>query len=255
MIINIGFAFDNTKDANYWKYLTTTICQMLGHTRIDNQYNIYIIAPQDFINDIKSIVTQNATMHNWTINILKPLNDFNDNDTSRWSISTYWRLYFSKLLPNIDKIAYFDSDVFFNCDVADFYNIDVNGCHVAGVIDSISLQILKNPKLHKNQLCNRPLSLMDKYLCAGVLLMNLKLIREDEMYDKFIQSFERHWPFKDQDIINDICKKKTLSIEWGGYNSKYCLPFYREYGMLTRKQLKDIINNKKIINNNWPKFW
>jgi lipopolysaccharide biosynthesis glycosyltransferase len=160
------------------------------------------------------MVAQYITTRNWSINILHPLNEFDDGRESRWTNSTYWRLYFSQLLPNVDKIAYFDADVFFNSDVADFYNIGLDNYHVAGVIDSISLQTLKYPKLHSKQLSNRPLSFMNQYICAGVLLMNLKLIRKDELYAKFITSFKKQWPFNDQDIINDVCIKKPLSIEW-----------------------------------------
>jgi lipopolysaccharide biosynthesis glycosyltransferase len=43
-------------------------------------------------------------------------------------------------LPNIDKIAYFDGDVFFNADVANFYNIDLGDNYIAGAIDIMFLR-------------------------------------------------------------------------------------------------------------------
>jgi hypothetical protein len=56
---------------------------MLKRTSNTNQYNIYIIAPLDFKEDISSIVAQHVATHNWNIDILRPLDEFIDNRTSR----------------------------------------------------------------------------------------------------------------------------------------------------------------------------
>jgi hypothetical protein len=56
---------------------------MLTRVSNMNQYNIYIIAPLDFKQDINSMVAQYITTRNWSINILHPLNEFDDGRESR----------------------------------------------------------------------------------------------------------------------------------------------------------------------------
>jgi lipopolysaccharide biosynthesis glycosyltransferase len=44
-------------------------------------------------------------------------------------------LFLSEILKDVEKIAYFDSDVYFNCDVAEFYNFDLSQNYIAGSRD------------------------------------------------------------------------------------------------------------------------
>ncbi|GHU51174.1 hypothetical protein FACS189459_6490 [Bacilli bacterium] len=46
-----------------------------------------------------------------------------------------YRFIFVKKCASIEKIAYFDPDVFFKCDVAEFYNENIEKYHIGGSVD------------------------------------------------------------------------------------------------------------------------
>jgi lipopolysaccharide biosynthesis glycosyltransferase len=79
---------------------------------------------------------------------------------------------FIKQLPRVDKIAYFDPDVYFNCDVAEYYNIDLKDNYIGGVIDLVVYLILNhsNNKVYAERLSQYDLSADKNYICAGVTL-------------------------------------------------------------------------------------
>ena len=53
---------------------------------------------------------------------------------------------------------------------------------------------------------------MKYYVNTGVLLMNLKKIREDNMTQKFIKLSKRTYDFQAQDILNIACYGKILTL-------------------------------------------
>ena len=53
---------------------------------------------------------------------------------------------------------------------------------------------------------------MRKYLNAGVLLINLKQIREDNMTKKFIELSKKNYLSQDQDVLNVACYGKIITL-------------------------------------------
>jgi hypothetical protein len=77
MIVNVGFAFACDKKIKYWKYVATTIVQMISKTSNDNFYNIYVIV--DDIVDTKlftKTISNVAKRNNFKIICLVALNEF-----------------------------------------------------------------------------------------------------------------------------------------------------------------------------------
>ena len=65
---------------------------------------------------------------------------------------------------------------------------------------------------------------LDEYFNAGVLLMNLKKLREDSIPEKIFRFAEEHFDIitaADQDMINVVCagKIKPISTTWNWYIS------------------------------------
>lgn len=55
----------------------------------------------------------------------------------------------------------------------------------------------------------------DTYLNSGVLLMNLKKIREDKLERRFAELAEEDWESQDQDILNIACHGE---LSWQSLN-------------------------------------
>jgi lipopolysaccharide biosynthesis glycosyltransferase len=113
-------------------------------------------------------------------------------------------LFLSKLYNNIDKILYLDSDLVVQKDLWRLYSKDMTGKLLLGVLDPISG--LEGFDLD--------------YMNSGVLLMNLRDMRQTEMIQRLYDDFETMPSnlknYFDQDTINMILKKQkdTLSSKW-----------------------------------------
>ncbi len=103
---------------------------------------------------------------------------------------------FADIVPDIpDKLLYLDADVMFNRDIHLLYGIDVSDVEYAAARDHYG-KFLVNPN----------------YINAGVLLLNMRLIRESELFCAARELIKtKKLPFADQSaIIRATTKKKLL---------------------------------------------
>lgn len=115
------------------------------------------------------------------------------------------RLFLPELLDSdIDRLLYLDGDVIANSSFHDFYNMNLNGCIVAGAEDCI-------PQQHKSHL---GLSSEDVYLNAGVLLFDMQAWRSQYDPDWVEVRLARQDPFAmaDQDVLNLMLRGRILSL-------------------------------------------
>lgn len=110
------------------------------------------------------------------------------------------RLY-SDLLPDLpDKILYLDTDVLCRQDFSDFYKQDLSEGEIAGSLDHYGKWFF-----------HRQLRLFD-YINSGVLLLNLKQIRADGLFEKCRRKCRTTRMFMpDQSAINRLCHAKVIT--------------------------------------------
>ena len=123
--------------------------------------------------------------------------------TARVSIGTFYRLLIPQLLPaDIDKAIYLDSDIIANLDIAELWRVDL-GEKILGVVTELS-----NGRDVQNQfsLVAAGIVKAEDYFNAGVMLMNLKLLRDEpqKIADgiKFIAQNPKYQKYMDQDVLN-----------------------------------------------------
>lgn len=111
------------------------------------------------------------------------------------------RLY-ADLVPEIpDRVLYLDNDVICRKDFSSFYYQDISDFELCGVLDHYGKWFFKS----------KPLRLRPDYLNSGVLLLNLKKIKETELFKKCRKSCSEVKMFMpDQSAINKLSKKKKL---------------------------------------------
>lgn len=158
--------------------------------------------------------------------------------------ATFYRLGIPEFLPQYEKCIYLDSDIIVRENIAQLMNEDIDEYYIAGVIAYIIAgkenYALKNIILSPET---------DKYINAGVLLINLKKIRQDgkdkELYDNMIYSF----PMQDQDILNKVCAGKIRTLPFK-YNvmTKYNQWNYDQYkGLASPKEISEAWSKPIII--------
>ena len=105
-----------------------------------------------------------------------------------YSKTTYYRLFIPELYPEIDKALYLDCDIVLRSDVAELYDVDLKDNLVGAISDSFVTCV---PRLHdyvtERVGVRRPID----YFNAGVLLMNLKEMREALFGDRFVELIDK----------------------------------------------------------------
>lgn len=127
------------------------------------------------------------------------------NESCYCSPYTLLRL-FADLIPNVpDKLLYLDIDLLFNRDITELYNQDIDDYEYAASTD------------HYGKFAINP-----KYINAGVLLLNMKKIKETGLFEKARELIrEKKWLFADQDAVwHATTKYKTLPQRFN--DQKYC---------------------------------
>ena len=107
---------------------------------------------------------------------------------------------FADLLEELpDKILYLDADVICRKNPMELYDMDITSYEIAGVLDYYGSWVFRKKWYRRD------------YINSGVLLLNLKMIREDKMFAKCRDLCQNKKMFlPDQSAINKAAKKKKL---------------------------------------------
>lgn len=167
-----------------------------------------------------------------------------------WLGFGYNRLFITELLPDdVDRILYLDSDTIVESDLTELWNLDFKDCYIAGVDDCLSSRYTKLVDLPDN----------GTYCNSGMLLINLKKWREDNVKQRFIDYiYEKKgfFVFNEQSILNHIFAGKiyilppeynTVTIVFAlEYDEMHVLRMPRDYSY-TKEQYLNARKNPKIV--------
>ena len=130
---------------------------------------------------------------------------------SRVSIATFYRFFIMTVLPeNIEKAIYLDADIIVNLDINELWQIDLKDKILAVVPE-----VIQGSNSAKQTLCIDGFVKIEDYFNAGVLLMNIKILREEKETIingmKFIAN-SRHAYLKDQNVLNYCFSSRTIKL-------------------------------------------
>ncbi len=143
----------------------------------------------------------------------------------RFTLAASYRLLISKILPHIDRCIYLDSDIAVLGDIAELFDHDLTLSD--GSISPIGANQDVFGERHKSDAGMGHYH--DFIYCnSGVLLMNLKRIRELALDDKFIacgiEEGDRVGLLVDQNILNVVMQResqfKYISCAWNCYGKE-----------------------------------
>jgi len=133
-------------------------------------------------------------------------------ETKRYPVAIYLRLLLPSLLE-CDKVLYLDCDIIVRKDLSDFYNTDLTDMACSAVEDNINDDVRNRNRLRIETNCYN----------SGVLLMNLKYWRENNVADKLIQYMCEQYGklrFPDQDALNIVYGDKIVRAPFS-YNMQH----------------------------------
>ena len=203
------------------KNLYSTIIAITSIIKTSNpttKYDFYIIYPNNYnIKNLKKLRSLEKKYKNKCS--IKTIEFLLSKINSEIYIFSYYRLSLSNLLPYINKIIWLDDDTITYKDLNEMYNIDMENFYYKGLLD--------NPR-HLDHITKDN----DHYICIGVLLINLKKLREDNIeikYNRFIQKYYNRLKQHDQTIINSVGFNKIGSLppKYGIFNINHKILFLK----------------------------
>jgi len=109
---------------------------------------------------------------------------------------TLYRLMLPEVLPDVKTCLYLDADTLIRGDISSLLETDIGGYYLAGVWD-MGIESFTH---HVEGLPNK-----ESYINAGVLLMNLEMMREKNLQQELFSKINNKYPHSDQDILNVCC--------------------------------------------------
>ena len=226
--IHIAMSLTN----NYTYPIMVSITSILINSKNTTFINFHLLIgndiKQDNLNKIKSLKKIKENTYFYFYNV--------GDNFKGWihgrnrTVASFYRIILGNLISNVTKIIYLDGDTLTYSDLSEMYNIKMDKFYFKGV-GEIKWIHRKNKK---------------RFICAGVMLMNLKLIRKDNVYEKFrkyyLQYFNKKIYFGDQQIINELFNKRI-----GFLPPKFGMWFINNRTVQKYINLTNLIYNEKEL--------
>ena len=171
-----------------------------------------------------------------------------------YSEYTYYRLMIPSICQKYKKVLYLDSDMVINHDVAELYDVDIDGYYAAAVLDLTILtwQVMKERHPLYGYLEELELTEPGTYMQGGVALYNTAMIDADYSVETLVEKAnERQYQNCDQELLN-MCFKGKIKFMPVNWNTVVMHPAYVDlYEYWLPKQYYDLYvearNNPYII--------
>lgn len=202
-----------SSDNNYIQHAGVMITSVLKNSNHDEHFIFHILdggikeSEKKKINKLKKIKEFEINYY------LTNNDDFKDCPVHYLTIATYYRFKIQTYLKDVDKVLYLDCDTIVNANLKELWDTNIDNYWVAGVEDPISGKNKERLGIPSEHL----------YFNAGVLLINLKKWREDNiqgaLFD-YVSKYPEKIKWVDQDVLNDVLHEKSyqLPLKW---NSMY----------------------------------
>ena len=225
-VINVGFCFDD----NYAKYTGVTVASILSNSKQEDNIHFYFVT-NNITEENKEKILSLKSIKACEMSFIKPADNLFDEfinvkTDDRLPLASFFRLKLSSILKDVDKIIYLDCDTVVNVSLREMFETDISDYPLGGVHD----------------ISRRRLSIKTKfgpdgdYINSGVLLLNLKKMREDNVEEQFL-TYSKEYAAEiflgDQHVINYVLKDgkiKVLHPKWntqvGNFESR---SYYSKY--------------------------
>lgn len=210
-IIPVFFATDD----NYLDYLLVTLASLKDHANKKNQYDLYVLYDHISLSNRKRVKTfeqDNISIRfvNVGLRALRLGNNLGIRDY--YTKTTYFRLLLPTLFPKLDKILYLDCDIAILDDVAKLYATDI-GDNLIGASPDYSVSTFDEFAMYVENALDLP---KIRYFNAGIIIMNLKRMRETYFEQRVINLIKTTTFIiaQDQDILNVICRGQVHYFSW-----------------------------------------
>ena len=208
-------------DDSYAPFLSVALKSAIDNSKSENNYRAIVMfesLSQDNRERLGGLATDNFKIDFVEMN--EGLETITDRLSNRirseyFTLTIYFRLFIASMFPEYDKAIYIDSDIVLEEDIAELFSIDI-GDNFIGACRDASIDGIEPFQSYVEQVVGVD---RNDYVNSGVLLMNLKRLRDAD-FDKHFLFLLNTYHFDsvapDQDYLNAICKGSIyyLSPKW-----------------------------------------
>ncbi|MDD6251823.1 MAG: glycosyltransferase family 8 protein [Oscillospiraceae bacterium] len=208
-------------DDSYAPFLSVALKSAIDNSKSENNYRAIVMfesLSQDNRERLGGLATDNFKIDFVEMN--EGLETITDRLSNRirseyFTLTIYFRLFIASMFPEYDKAIYIDSDIILEEDIAELFSIDI-GDNFIGACRDASIDGIEPFQSYVEQVVGVD---RNDYVNSGVLLMNLKRLRDAD-FDKHFLFLLNTYHFDsvapDQDYLNAICKGSIyyLSPKW-----------------------------------------
>ena len=207
-----------TIDDSYAPFLAVALNSAIKNSDPQRNYKAIVLYQDlgaDNISRLQALQTENFKIELMPIRAnMEALDDRMSNRLrcDYFTLTIYFRLFIPSMFPQYDKGIYIDSDVVLTDDIAKLFDIDIDENYIGACND---LSIADIPPLVAYT--EKAVGVNAKeYINSGVLLMNLKKMRDDDLEGHFLSLLNKyHFDSiaPDQDYLNAMCNGKIYYLE------------------------------------------
>lgn len=220
------------------------------------KFDIYILQGDDVTDHDRRILQEIVACFQSQISFINAGAAFADSYEVRdISVACYYRLLIPWQILNYDWIIYLDGDIIVRSDISKMLDFAIDSSqYVYGVrtpgfsSDPDLINYIKNIGLDNY-----------RYINSGILLLNAKLLRENNVKAEFLSYQNKALLYQDQDIINIVCKDRIgwLPLKYNSMTSYDGIDKIKliEAGVTTDTDFEDARLNPGIIHYTGKKPW
>ena len=207
-----------TIDDSYAPFLAVALNSAIKNSDPQRNYKAVVLYQDlgaDNISRLQSLQTENFKIELMPIRAnMEALDDRMSNRLrcDYFTLTIYFRLFIPSMFPQYDKGIYIDSDVVLTDDISKLFDIDIGENYIGACND---LSIADIPPLVAYT--EKAVGVNAKeYINSGVLLMNLKKMRDDDLEGHFLALLNKyHFDSiaPDQDYLNAMCNGKIYYLD------------------------------------------
>ncbi|MBQ4122060.1 MAG: glycosyltransferase family 8 protein [Clostridia bacterium] len=208
-------------DDHYVPFLDVAIRSLIANASTVYEYRIIVLNTGLNEDNIRKVMqSEKPGFKIDFVDISKQVEDIKSRfkDVYHFSVVTYYRLFIASLFPQYDKVIYLDCDLVVLGDISELYYTEL-GDNILGAAPEQYVQNTKEFRLYAEKALGVD---PDGYVNAGVLLINLKEFRKNNIEEKFIKlisEYDFDLLDPDQAYLNYLCLGK-IHILPNGWNKE-----------------------------------
>ena len=199
-------------DKKFIQQLAVVLQSLISSADENTKYKVFVLVPEvdyeiirDKINSLfkdKRIDIQIVSVKDERINGLGAGNQL-------FSKVVFYRLFADMFIEGYDKCIYLDTDIVVCGNLSELYQVELGDNYFGAIKDYELISDEKKSLEKKEELAIEDISM---YVNSGVLLINLKLLREKSIKPMLILESQVKHNLPDQDVLNKCCYGKILHL-------------------------------------------